>query len=280
MRDFMKQLKNKITRKYRNKPSKVNYLNYPTNPKSPEDRFAKCIVINQCSHLFGLFVCLFVFNYKNTRAKSSISECSYQNKFAVFKVPNLNVDGHTEITTQLYFFCRLHELEDGIDQETTWHSSYFHASPQSDSARPTQVEVEITSSHPPSRSTPPVATPAQPPPLALSPRVEPVTPAKANTRDLEEKFKMDRRIIELQGKHQAEAKARRQLEKDLSVMEESRMEDREAMCELEQTIHDLEESNKLYKERVSQLLATPPLVNQQLGVCYLHPFYILINYLL
>ena len=40
VRDFMKQLKNKITRRYRRRPLKTNYLNYPITPRPPQDGYA------------------------------------------------------------------------------------------------------------------------------------------------------------------------------------------------------------------------------------------------
>ena len=170
------------------------------------------------------------------------------------------------------FYYRLRELEEGIgDEDTiTRRSAIVYASPQSDLSRsvPVQVSTEpVIHSPPPSTvpSPPPqeISQPAAvlpPPPITLSPILGPVSPVKPDTSNLEAKLKLESRIIELQGRHQNEAKARRQLERELAVMEDSKMVDMETVCELEQRVHDLEQSNQLYKEKVSQLLATPPLV--------------------
>ena len=40
MRDFAKQMKNKITRKYRRKPPKKGFLDYPSSDTREEERWA------------------------------------------------------------------------------------------------------------------------------------------------------------------------------------------------------------------------------------------------
>lgn len=54
--------------------------------------------------------------------------------------------------------------------------------------------------------------------------------------------------------------ARKKLEKSLNEAEKSTLQELEARCELEQDVHDLQESNRLLKEKVANLLATPPQV--------------------
>ena len=39
VRDFAKQLKYKITRKYRRQPPKKSYLDYPVTARAPEERY-------------------------------------------------------------------------------------------------------------------------------------------------------------------------------------------------------------------------------------------------
>ena len=279
----MKQLKNKITRKYRHRPLKVNYLNYPANPRAPDNRSVLFVYTENmyCHHYF-----LFVMHIESqSRAQSSRmftpeSTCWLQ---------GMTVWLHYSCLTIISLTFRLHELEDGIDQEdATRYSTFPHRSVLSESARSAPLsergrdflsplhiaqsdsvppsEIENYSSRPTLRSptnlSPPFSPPSaelQPPPITLSPLQE-MPPAKPHTHDLETKLKLESRVIELQGKHKEEAKARRQLEKDLAMMEESRMVDMETVCELEQRVHDLEEKNQLYKEKVSSLLATPPLV--------------------
>ena len=41
IRDFTKQLKNKLTRKYRRQPPKKSYHDYPVSQRRPEDEWVK-----------------------------------------------------------------------------------------------------------------------------------------------------------------------------------------------------------------------------------------------
>jgi hypothetical protein len=90
------------------------------------------------------------------------------------------------------------------------------------------------------------------------------TPAKPDTQDLEAKLRLESRIIELQGKNKSGASARRNLQSHLAAAEEAREQDKDTICQMQQRIHDLEENEKLYHERFSQLLATPPLIHVSL----------------
>lgn len=143
---------------------------------------------------------------------------------------------------------RLQELEDGIqplqDRASPPPVQGPAATKPQPHPQPVVVEIESSSSHLPS----------------LSPFVSPIAPPPISTQDLEQKLKLESRVIELQGRNKAEAETRRDLEQKMAVLESSRIEDMEARCQLEQQVYDLQESNRLYKEKVAQLLATPPLV--------------------
>lgn len=144
--------------------------------------------------------------------------------------------------------CRLQEVEAGIEPD---RPSIMHTTPQSEPPPPAPILVESTSVYP------------QPLRALSSPIPSPIAPipqAKPDIRDLETKLKLESRIIELQGSNKTESSARKKLEKHVAKLEESKTEDMDAICQLEQCVHDLQENNELYKERVSQLLATPPLV--------------------
>lgn len=150
---------------------------------------------------------------------------------------------------------RLHELEDGVDPVDVTIPSTIHASPsrsERSQPRPAPVEVEVLPAEPP-------------PPLAELSPILPAPPTKPDTQNLETRLRLESRIIDLRGKNKSEASARRHLENDLATMEESRLQDQDTLCEMQQRIHDLEESERLYHERFSQLLATPPLVQVSLS---------------
>lgn len=121
--------------------------------------------------------------------------------------------------------------------------------------RPVLVEMESSSTHMPTPL--PFLSPIAPPPTV-----------RPGTQDLETKLKLESRVIELQGRNKVEAETRRKLEQHVATLENSRIEDMETRCELEQRVYDLEESNNLYKEKVSQLLATPPLVSIAVLITY------------
>lgn len=130
--------------------------------------------------------------------------------------------------------------------------STVHATPQVEPLplvpAPPEVELHVSS--------------VQPPPAVEMPSpIISASPAKPDMQELEAKLKLESRIIDLQGSNKTEVKARKKLEKHVTDMELSKVEDLETISELEQRVHDLQESNQLYKEKVSQLLATPPLVS-------------------
>ena len=50
----------------------------------------------------------------------------------------------------------------------------------------------------------------------------------------------------------------------MAAAEESRQQDKDRICQMQQRIHDLEETEKLYHERFSQMLSTPPLMQVSL----------------
>lgn len=139
-------------------------------------------------------------------------------------------------------------MEDRTDPLDVTSASTDHTSPtHPQQLPPAPVEVEIL--------------PAEPPPTLgeLSP-ILPATPRKLDTQSLEATLRLESRIIELQGKNKDGTRAKKQLNSQLASLEESRLQDQDTICNMQQHIHDLEESEKLYHERFSQLLATPPLV--------------------
>lgn len=92
--------------------------------------------------------------------------------------------------------------------------------------------------------------------------VHPISIAhQATQSSLEGTEKLEGHVVELQAANVAEVQARRELEFSLHEVQDSVVEELEARVELEQKVHDLEETNQLLKERMSQLLATPPMVS-------------------
>lgn len=160
------------------------------------------------------------------------------------KIP-LSVKTHSIITS------RLRELEDGTEPLDISRPSTVPASPlHLQQPPPAPMEIETTVD---------MATEPPPPLAELSP-IFPATPKKPDTQSLEAKLRLESRIIELQGKNKSDARARRNLESTLTALEESQLQDQDTICSMQQRIHDLEESEKLYHERFAQLLTSPPLV--------------------
>ncbi len=114
--------------------------------------------------------------------------------------------------------------------------------PQSGQLRAQEPIVIASASSPPHQPPPPMPAVAKPLP------------------DIKSKLKLESRIIELQGNNQAEVASRKKMEKHLAMLEKSKHEDLEEKHVLEQKVSDLSENNRLLKEKMTHLLATPPMV--------------------
>ena len=84
---------------------------------------------------------------------------------------------------------------------------------------------------------------------------------RANHFSLEEVEELEGYITELQAANDAEVLARMNLERSFHETQDSVVVELEARVELEQQVYDLQESNQLLKDKVSQLLVSLPVVS-------------------